>query len=354
MNILLVGGTFGEVSKSSGLINKINDLLNKENHVILYNGGSYEELETIYNHIANTHYDVVFWLANVDNSYPKIRNVKDLDYKTLLINSKRNDNHKYTFQELLQRSLAIKANLTLEFSKNAENIFNIRLFDPLGNLYANTCNIEEVINVLLIRISYLLSVTRQSTTKTNANISFEKPNANEWISIVQHYAEDFVKYIPTVRFVGNASLRYRFRCSYGFPSFRTNNCIFMSQRNINKNEITMDNFVPVFEEDNKIFYIGENKPSVDTPIQIKLYKEFPNINYILHSHCYLKGEIFTNKVIPCGAIEEFYEIKNTFTNRNLNEYKINLKGHGSIVMANSLKTFENLNYVKRPCPELQI
>lgn len=36
---------------------------------------------------------------------------------------------------IVQRTLAAKANLTFEFSKTADGIFNIRIFDPLGTVW---------------------------------------------------------------------------------------------------------------------------------------------------------------------------------------------------------------------------
>ena len=64
-----------------------------------YNGGNYNELNKILEMTIN--YDTVFWWANVDNGLPKIRNVKEINYKMMLISSKINDNNKYTFQDLL-------------------------------------------------------------------------------------------------------------------------------------------------------------------------------------------------------------------------------------------------------------
>ena len=60
-----------------------------------YNGGNYNELNKILEMTIN--YDTVFWWANVANELPKIRNVKEINYKTMLISSKINDNNKYTF-----------------------------------------------------------------------------------------------------------------------------------------------------------------------------------------------------------------------------------------------------------------
>lgn len=64
-----------------------------------YNGGNYNELNKILEMTIN--YDTVFWWANVANGLPKIRNVKEINYKMMLISSKINDNNKYTFQDLL-------------------------------------------------------------------------------------------------------------------------------------------------------------------------------------------------------------------------------------------------------------
>lgn len=60
-----------------------------------YNGGNYNELNKILEMTIN--YDTVFWWANVANGLPKIRNVKEINYKMMLISSKINDNNKYTF-----------------------------------------------------------------------------------------------------------------------------------------------------------------------------------------------------------------------------------------------------------------
>lgn len=64
-----------------------------------YNGGNYNELNKILQITIN--HDTVIWWANVANGLPKIRNVKEINYKMMLVSSKINDNNKYTFQGLL-------------------------------------------------------------------------------------------------------------------------------------------------------------------------------------------------------------------------------------------------------------
>ena len=96
----------------------------------------------------------------------------------------------------------------------------------------------------------------------------------------------------TERFIGNASIRPALppqvgHCGKGMPSFRgTGDLIFVSKHNINKQFAELNHFVPVYMDDNKLMYCGNDKPSVDTPVQIRLYQALPNINYMIHSCCY--------------------------------------------------------------------
>lgn len=40
-----------------------------------------------------------------------------------------------------------------------------------------------------------------------------------------------------------------------------------------------------------LYYCGDDKPSVNTPIQVRLYEALPNIKYMIHSHCGINSEI---------------------------------------------------------------
>ena len=114
--------------------------------------------------------------------------------------------------------------------------------------------------------------------------------------------------------------------------------------------------------DDRLMYCGNDKPSVDTPVQIRLYKAFPQINYMLHSHCYIKNAPFTRTAIPCGAIEEADEVINALASYKIDNkipqmFAINLIGHGSIVMWNNIEQFHKeieptLEYYKREMPEI--
>lgn len=397
MTILIVGGTWNRefnnstesYGKPSSLVTKLSNALTTYGLVDVYNGGRYDKLEDIIKSASS--YDVVFWWANVDNSLPKIRNVKEIAPHTMLINSKRDDEDKYSFQELIQRSLAAKANLTWKFKKIADKTFETTIFDPLGSVWYLGTDFDAAIKACMDRLIFLKNMTRQQTTKSDTSKGLvmswyfdqfkqpeyksEKsvaiPDEQDFVDAVRKYATEFQKFMPidckTERFVGNASLRPILppqvgRCGKGMPSFRgTDNMIFVSKRNIDKQFITLDNFVPVYMDNDKLMYCGEDKPSVDTPVQIRLYNAFPQINYMLHSHCYIKNALFTHEAIPCGAIEEFDEVMKLIQEQKIdnhrNQYFVNLIGHGSIIMWNNMQQFHEdiepkLEYYKRDMPEI--
>ena len=368
-DILFVGGTWDlEGGKKSGLVDKIKEYLP---NVKVYNGGNYNDLKNILESVKG--YKIVLWWANVENNLPKVRNVKEINYKTMLVTSKNNIEGKYNFQDLLQRALGSKSNLMVEFTKK-DNIYNMRLFDPLGNLWYDGTDIKDFSKALLERLKFIKEITRESTISSEENNGalayffnmFKQemyksddnpiiPIKEDFLNIVKEYARVFAeetfhtKYVK--RFLGNTS----FRCPKGFPSFRDKDYIFVSRRNVNKEYITIDEFVPTYLKDDKVYYCGDFKPSVDTPIQVRLYEKLKNINYMIHSHCYIEGAPYTKEELPCGAIEEVKEIleliKEYYKSYDKDCYLVNLKGHGSIMMSRTPKQLEKVKIKGRILPE---
>jgi len=106
-------------------------------------------------------------------------------------------------------------------------------------------------------------------------------------------------------------------------------------------------------EELQVFYIGDHKPSVDTPIQLLLYQYYKHIRFMIHSHTYIQNAPYTHDVIPCGAVDEFYEIIKMFSDHTHTNIQLNLKGHGSIVMVKNLEDLKNIQYIPRIIPEIQ-
>ena len=73
------------------------------------------------------------------------------------------------------------------------------------------------------------------------------------------------------------------------------------------------------------------------------------------SHCYIENAPYTENALPCGAIEEVEEvlnlIKQEYKNYEKDFYLVNLKGHGSIMMANAPKQLQKVKIKGRTLPE---
>lgn len=371
MKILVVGGTYDrDGGKESGLIRKLGGALTKftKDHIAYANGGYIEDLKLLLNDTKS--YDAVFWFANVSNDEEKIRDVKEVAPHTLLVNSKRNDfveegKQKYDMEELLQRALALKANLCFEFCKLNDGIFRIKVFDPLGCVWYEGTDINDAVVATVKRLHYLKSVTRKPsvTVEDKVDVVFTERD-NEFLEFIKSSAETFHKLMclpaEVKRFVGNASLRFKSatRCMSGFPAIRRDDYILISRRNVDKTGISEKDFVPCYlDEDGRVAFVGENKPSVDAPVQLRLFNALPNIDYILHGHCYIKGAPMTSMAIPCGAVEEVDETLATLTKQYKTLegtfYVLNLKGHGCLIMANSdkLDAMKDVEFYVRPMPE---
>ena len=375
--VLLVGGTYdNNGGRASGLIDSMYQELSKDKdfEITYFNG---DIVDRLHNYIlpAVAEYQIVFWFANVPNDEVKLRDVKTINPKCIFVNSKRNDNSKYTFAELITKSLAAKANLTIEFVKH-EDKFNMMLFDPLGNAFYDGLSVEDMCTAMIKRLKKLVTFTRVPTVPDTENTAPVVPDESEFFGFAHDCADIFHNLIRpakgTERFLGNMS----FRCQNGFPSFRgENGVVFVSRRNVDKSDINAESFVPTYLDDTgTVRYFGENKPSVDTPVQLRLYNYFPWANYMLHAHCYVDTRgipdtmmLHTAHPIPCGALEEVDEVIrtyaegvymcDTFTDKLPRLLAINLVGHGCILIAKDVEILKELQkhkdncFVQRPAPE---
>ena len=367
-SIEIVGGTWDNVGgKPSKIVKNLTigiSLSNKFSRVVINNGGNYEVLsKVIESKPVPAIADVVVWMPDIPNDLPKLRGIKEIYPKSILVSSKNNVFTKYSFQDIVAHGLGLKSNLVLEIGKKHSR-FTGRLIDTLGNVWCGRENSFETLGVAIANRSRdLMDITRQATIQSPERTDeITQPcmaeGTLEFLEIVKETAETFHKLISpakgTTRFLGNTS----FRCNKGFPSMRLENGrIYMSKRNVDKRAIDLNAFVQVGfnAKTDAVWYRGEHKPSVDTIVQVCLYRELSNINYMIHSHVYEKNAPFTSEMIPCGGLEEIDEVlkvisKNYF--RGESHFAINLKGHGSIVFMNKPHDFEHFEFEARPMPEI--
>jgi len=356
--ILLLGGKFdyngGRYSKIFQTIEKTVSQYAFERKWLVYsiNGGYFQKLIDLQKDINE--YDVAVWFADVPNDCVKIiKDLKKKNKKLLLISSKNNVDEKYSINDLIQHALGNKSNLFVEFTKNNNNRYQARVLDPLGNQFGPlTEDVSQITKIMLSRIVDLLDFTRIGSQ--NIGPALDVPDDTEFFEIIRKHANTFHKLIYGTdnieRFLGNSS----FRCINGFPSMRNQHNIFVTRRNLDKSLLGQNGFVAVTNNEDVVQYCGENKPSVDTPIQIRLYNYYNQVKYILHSHVYVQNAAFTQRIIPCGAIEEFDEIIKIYNDNASVNFSINLLGHGSLVLANNIDYIKNIIYISRNMPELHI
>jgi hypothetical protein len=367
-SIALIGGTFSDVPKKSKIIDTMyQNILSEQDDFgftsLLYrNGGQIQEIPDLLQQLEP--FQVVLWFPNIANDITKMRNIKEIYPHKYLVTSKRNEDQKYSLNFLVNHALTLHANLCVEFVPGPKIIG--RVFDPLGNIWCDyTDDIRKLTLRLLNRLEHLVLTTRQGSIKRGDSIPV--PNLEDFFALVKDYAVVFHKFVDpekeVTRFMGNTS----FRCDKGFPSFRVphvpgcspvgfdhepSSIVFMSKRNVDKSHIDYDGFVATQLFDKKSYFYGPHKPSVDTPIQLRLYEAYPNINFMIHSHCYIEGAPFTRHHYPCGALEEVREVLRTVPDQNSELVFLNLIGHGSLVMSKTIEGLKNIPYIQRPVPEI--
>lgn len=341
MKTLIVGGTF---DRNRGRPSKVVAQLANNLNWLCINGGHIDELDKI----NFTEIDVLIWMPNIDNiEYKILPRIKKINQKLLLIQSKRVIEKDYSVNDVVGRLLQSHSNLGIMITTEHDQFF-FKLIDPLGNLWADTSSILELSNALLDRVMQIRTMKRISSTQLGDLREFNiEP---EFISIIQKYGNEFTKFVNAVnpnRLLGNASTR----CAKGFPGIRMNDSIYVTRRNVDKQTLCNNDFVEVEPSEDYVGYYGSNKPSVDTPIQIRLFNFYKNVNYMLHGHVYVRNGLLTSHKIPCGYIDEFDEIVELVPDGNSSNFIINLRGHGCLIMAHDLEFFKNQILEARPFPE---
>lgn len=351
MKSLFVGGRFDSyMGKFSEEDDKLYSALKVKGDY--FNGGNAQVLDKLFENMKD--YNNVFWFAQNLENKELSKQVKRRNNNALLVNGLRN-NGKYSFADLMQYALDSRSNLIVELNNE-----KARVLDPLANMFLDyTSDMNLVGRVLNGRLEELRAYSRQASKEVSGE--FEVPDEREFFDIVKNYAVKFQELIHqnpenTHRFYGNAS----FRCESGFPSFRKEGFVYVSKRNVDKRDIGKEGFVQVMAE-NPVRYFGKQKPSVDTPIQLKLYEYYKNVNYMIHGHVYVNERKFTSwfrdtarftdKIVPCGALEEADEIIKLYPDREERSFAVNLNGHGSIVLAHDLEDFKEFEFTGRNMPE---
>lgn len=358
MRLLIVGGTFSnnpDEVKRSGVIRKMLehiDNINAYTHCIealMANSGTIETLEVLVDAPIKEDADVTIWMPNIPNEESKNYPVKKQG-SVLICSKVMRDG--YTRADSISRIFKMHGNAVIEIRKDDKTgIVKFTLVDALGNTWYDGSDIPTLMTSIMAFVAFTKSAKRINTTR-----------ANEYYVPVDKYFEDNKKNLEILldtnrklqhhiqtscgnRFFGNVSTR----CQKLFPSIRagigndrnyamTRN-MFVSPRNSNKESLTPEDMVLYLG--NSDCYCGENKPSVDSPAQSRLYDKMNHINFMIHGHAEInhRDAVNTAHYKLCGDINEVDEIINV-VDRNSKSFIVNLLGHGFLIGA---ETGEGLN-----------
>ncbi len=268
MNKLIVGGTFDiENGKKSHIVETLHKSLGESWGCI--NGGNIQYIRDF----DPTGINVLIWMPNVSNEEIKvIEDLKKKNPRMILIQSKRVIEKEYLPSDIIGRLLKSHSLLGIMITKESGK-YRYRLLDPLGNQWSDTDDISKIGETINHRLSYLLNLNRINSVKIDTDVEHKAPR--EFIDVIKNYGVEFTKYVNAInpnRLLGNASTR----CAKGFPAIRMDDHILVTKRNVDKQTLSEDDFVLVERKmDSVVNYKGENKPSVDTPIQLKIFEHYP-------------------------------------------------------------------------------
>lgn len=340
MSMFIVGGTFDkDGGKPSYFVDEMLLMLNIEG----INGGYLSDLELNFDGV-----DTLIWMPNISNAEDKILPSIKIKYPHIrLIQSKTITKGNYTDSDVVGRLLKSHSALGITFDKKPRG-YLFKVLDPLGNLLCRTYLLGILCHTLKKRVDMLKDMTRMSSTSVGEVKSFHIED--EFTDVVRKFGTEFSTFVNAVnpnRLLGNASTR----CESGFPAVREADRIFVSKRNVDKKTLSSVDFVEVEFSNSTINYYGNNKPSVDTPTQLLIFKHFPNIKYMIHGHVYVKGAPMTYDKIPCGFLEEFDSVLEEVPDTSTKNFAVNLRGHGCLIACSDLSYFRTVEFEGRPFPE---
>lgn len=319
MKTIIVGGFWGETPKVSSIITKLSKLFAE---IDVFNSGTFEELKHVATLVPN--YDLVIWMPDISNDNEEIQVFKKIG-SVMIVSKVLRENR--TRIDAVTRIFKFGANGVIAINKNNSN-FNFELIDALDNTWIDSTDLFDLHQGIIELTNWTNSAVREGTLRLKSPI-------DTLIAINKQVQFESAK--QNIRYFGNLSTR----CTKMFPSLRTvSNSYYVSGRNSDKTSLSFTDMVEVSRVNNMLRYIGERKPSVDTPVQVKLYEILKNINFFIHGHTFIEDAPITEHYYPCGDLREVPEICALIKDSNYGV--INLKNHGFLIYADTLENLQSV------------
>lgn len=346
VSVAVVGGTYDEQGgRASKLVKQLGAGMSGAGlDVVLHcDGGTVERLVELAQELPNT-VQALVWMPNLDNSHPKlIPGLKKQNPRLILVNSKRVVEKDYTDHEVIRRMLKVRAAVGLRIDRVA-GLYQVRILDPLGNQWGEATQSFK-------HAGYRLAKSIQNVADAIRVPSIHSGDAQPepeaaFVEVCRELGDKFAECVESVypeRFMGNMS--YRPEGASGFV---------VSKRNIDKRKLAYGQFVEVNLSDEKVYFKGELKPSLDTGIQALIYREFPQIKYMVHGHAYVPGAPMTANYRVCGDLREGEEIVRCLKGIDGFEGRaaVNMRGHGCLIVSDTVEGLKGYRFVAREFPEV--
>ena len=198
-------------------------------------------------------------MPNIDNGYNKVYPKKDIG--SILIVSKvlREDRTEF---DAITRIFKMHGNAVIAIDTSG-SLHSFKLLDALGNVWVDTPNLETLCEGIITFMEWSSESIRKRCKKVDI-VDFSE--YTEFMRLNKQVADKFES--TNGRFFGNTSTR----CMKMFPTMKIDETyMIVSRRNVDKKRITTDDLVlTTFGKNGDVEYFGDNKPSVDTPIQLAL------------------------------------------------------------------------------------
>jgi hypothetical protein len=317
--VLIVGGTW---DKRGGRKSSVVDILAEEMDAFTMNGGHVRDLPTD----IPAEFDLIIWMPNVSNEetrwYPQKKTGQVLVISKVMRSG-------YTKADSVSRIFKMHANAVIEIYMWSTR-FDFALRDAMANIWRSpTSRITELAEGLMELYRW---------TKGSLRVRSERVDRQQNIHLfmeLNHQIADRVQNSIGERYFGNISTR----CQSMYPGVRAGACILISPRNTDKRHLNVEDMVAVTSSETSelepvVNYWGPRKPSVDAPVQLTLFENYPSLNFIIHGHAHVKDAPTTPNYYPCGDLREALELLPMMGDSC---GAINLRNHGFILYSETIE-----------------
>lgn len=327
--ILIVGGTWDEDGgRASGLVAKLADEFRL---VKLLNGGNINDLPT-----DVRAFDLTVWMPNISNgeakAYPRKKRGGVLVCSKVMRPA-------YTKADSVSRIFAMHANAVIEVRRAAGGgKFVLGLRDAMANWWASpSTNLAGLASGVMDHYWW----TKGSIRVGSQREDHRDEDVQRLMALTAQVA-DRVENSIGERYFGNVSTR----CQAMFPGARLGKRVLISPRNTDKRRLEAEDMVMVDIAcpGNAVHYYGSRKPSVDTPVQLWVYRGFHEVNFMIHGHAKVKGAPTTKHYFPCGDMREAYEVSEMIETGLAHRHcgAINLRNHGFMLYSKTIEGMAEL------------